>query len=378
MKMMPLGGPASPQASCGCGSTCPETPAGNSLRVIPGYDLNPFVEEFLETPVGRVPRVKTALSRADWKGALMARLGPGRNDYKVSPGLYAVGSPDAGSPVLVTANYKLTFDALRKELSGLSAWILVCDTKGVNVWCSAGKGAFSSEEVAARIAATGLSEVVSHREVLLPQLAAPGVSAREVKRLSGFSVTWGPILSADIPRFLENGRKTEAAMREVPFGLSRRAVLIPVELSHLGRPTLIFFAAAFLLSALGAGFAAAWSRSLLLLSAYAGAVMAGAVAVPLLLPWIPGAAFSVKGLWTGLALGLAAAFHFRAAIGSAEFLAMMLLTTALGSYLAMNFTGATPFTGPSGVEREMRKAIPLQAGAAVLALVLWVAAGFAR
>jgi hypothetical protein len=43
----------------------------------------------------------------------------------------------------------------------------------------------------------------------------------------------------------------------------------------------------------------------------------------------------------------------------------------------MNFTGSTPYTSPSGVEKEMRKAIPLQALAALIAVAAWVGAGFA-
>ena len=65
----------------------------------------------------------------NWK----VRWGIGRMSASVTPGIYGIGKPDANSPVLVTANYRLTFDALRKELSGISAWILVLDTRGVNV-----------------------------------------------------------------------------------------------------------------------------------------------------------------------------------------------------------------------------------------------------
>ena len=49
--------------------------------------------------------------------------------YSVAPGLYAVGAPDRESDVLVTANYKLSFDTLRRELKGFNAWVLVLDTK---------------------------------------------------------------------------------------------------------------------------------------------------------------------------------------------------------------------------------------------------------
>jgi hypothetical protein len=57
-------------------------------------------------------------------------------------------------------------------------------------------------------------------------------------------------------------------------------------------------------------------------------------------------------------------------------LALMLLIMAVSSYLAMNFTGCTPYTSPSGVEKEMRKAIPLQTASALLGLIFWVVSAF--
>ena len=57
-------------------------------------------------------------------------------------------------------------------------------------------------------------------------------------------------------------------------------------------------------------------------------------------------------------------------------LALVLITAAVSSYLAMNFTGSTPFTSPSGVEKEMRRAIPIQAAAAVAAVAAWIGSAF--
>ena len=54
----------------------------------------------------------------------------------------------------------------------------------------------------------------------------------------------------------------------------------------------------------------------------------------------------------------------------------MLWVATLSSYLAMNFTGSTPFTSPSGVEYEMRRGLPVQMVAACLTLVLWLASPF--
>ena len=93
-------------------------------------------------------------------------------NYRVEPGLYAVGQPDPQSPVLVSANYKLSFDRLRCRLAGLSVWILVIDTNGINVWCAAGKGTFGADEIVRCVESSRLSEVVAHRTLIVPQLGA--------------------------------------------------------------------------------------------------------------------------------------------------------------------------------------------------------------
>ena len=48
----------------------------------------------------------------------------------------------------------------------------------------------------------------------------------------------------------------------------------------------------------------------MLLAAYAAGILAGAVAAPILLPWIPLRAFALKGMLTGIAAGLAVAAIF--------------------------------------------------------------------
>ena len=281
----------------------------------------------------------------------------------------------------MTANFKLSFDDLRRELTSLDAWILVLDTRGINVWCAAGKALFSTGEVVYRVKQTGLEKLVSHHRIILPQLAATGVSAHQVKKESGFTVLWGPVLAKDVQRFIAQGCKADKTMRQVTFSILERTVLIPVELSHLPKPSIWILLAAFLLSGIGAGvfsFNHAWERGLMVLAAYIVGVFAGAVAAPILLPWIPGRAFALKGSLTGMAAGLVFALIFRSSLIWAETLALFFLTVAVSSYLAMNFTGSTPFTSPSGVEKEMRRAIPLQAAAILIALAVWIGAAFAR
>ena len=308
------------------------------------------------------------------------RMGIKRDQYKIAPGLYCVGAPDAESPVLVTANYKLTFDVLRKELKSINAWILVLDTRGINVWCAAGKDLFSTKEVVRRVKLSQVNKVVSHNELVLPQLSATGVAAHQVKKESGFKIIYGPVRAKDLPQFLANGFKSEPYMRKVTFSAKDRFILIPVELAQLPKPSLWILVAAFVLSGIGTSvfsFSAAWVRGSILVIAYVAGILAGAIATPVLLPWVPGRSFAMKGSILGVLSGAGVVALFRGELKIFGALALMLCTTAISSYLAMNFTGSTPFTSPSGVEKEMRKALPLQAAALLLALAAWVGSAFA-
>ncbi len=213
---------------------------------------NPLSPALSTPPAGPVAQVATTAGWPDRLGTAGARLGVIRRRYRVAPGLYAVGSPGPDSPVLVTANYKLSFDSLRFSVSGIDAWLLVADTRGINVWCAAGTGTFSAGEVCEVVRRSRLAEVVSHRRLVLPQLAAPGVTAREVTRDCGFSVRFGPVRATDLPAWLERDGQGDEAMREVTFTLAERAVLIPVEFYLLARP-LLRCVLALLFSGLGRG-----------------------------------------------------------------------------------------------------------------------------
>lgn len=206
-----------------------------------------------------------------------------------------MGNPIESSPILVTANYKLSFDSLRKELTGLDTWILVLDTKGINVWCAAGKGTFGTTELLNRLALVQLDKVVSHRTLILPQLAAPGVSAHEVTRHSGFKVVYGPVRAKDIKEFLQAGMKATVDMRTVRFNVYDRLVLTPIELVSTFKKSLLIFGILFLLNLLGLG-PFGWVD----FYGYLGSVIVGCVLTPVLLPWIPGRAFAWKGWILGL------------------------------------------------------------------------------
>ena len=343
----------------------------------------PFVIGSIETPVGSVPKVSSALTRQDRWGTVKARWGVGRMDYTVEPGLYALGNPDNESRVLVTANYKMSFDRLREALPVHDAWFLVLDTKGINVWCAAGKGTFGTEELVRRIITSGLNKVVSHKELILPQLSGPGVAAHLVKKFAGFKVSYGPIRAADVPAYLEAGLKAAPEMRRKTFTLRERLALIPIELVAAFKAALFLLLLFFLLGGLGgpAGYwANAMNYGLFAVAAILTAIISGAVVTPILLPLRPGKAFSFKGCTVGVAAALVLLIMRNPDLalwpGRLEALSWLLLIPALAAYLAMNFTGASTYTSLSGVKKEMRFAIPLEIGAGVAGVGLWLASRF--
>jgi len=295
-------------------------------------------------------------------------------DYTVEPGVYAVGKPDETSPVLVSANYKLTFDALRKELSGLPCWLLILDTKGVNVWCAAGKGTFGTEELVHRIEATGLAGIVSHKKLVLPQLGAPGVSAHEVTKRTGFSIAYGPVRASDIQAFIACGGEATEEMRTVQFTMRDRLILTPIEIAEAAKVSLKVFGVVFLINLVAARPFAA--NDFLL---YVAALLMGAFVTPVLLPYIPVKAFALKGWILGMiatalllwAYGWFAPPSLLLAVG------YMLALPACSAYLAMNFTGASTYTSPSGVVKEMKVAVPLIALSLVAGVVLLLIKAFA-
>jgi acetyl-CoA decarbonylase/synthase complex subunit gamma len=290
--------------------------------------------------------------------------------YIVPPGLFAVGDPGEDDPVVVTANYKMSYDMVREALAGHKAWLLVLETFGINVWCAAGKGTFGTEELVRRVASVGLEKVVTHRNLLLPILGAPGVAAHEVAKRTGFNVRYVSTHAADLPEYLKNGMETTPRMRELTFTFRERLALVPVEFVLALKPLLAVSALLFLIGILTDGSAA----GLKLAVAWIGAVVTGTVVAPLMLPWLPGRSFAVKGGIAGLAWAMVW-YLLADRAGWASGIAAGLALPAVSAFFTLNFTGSTPFTSRSGVKREMRVAIPA-IGLAILAAGVAFAVGF--
>jgi ferredoxin len=131
-----------------------------------------------------------------------------------------VGSPGPSSSVVLTANFALTVQRVRRALRGLDAWLLVANSRGINVWCAAAGGHLTTHDVISSLKTTTVADSVSHRRLVLPQLAAAGVEADEVRRRAGWEVVWGPVDVRDLPSFLQGEESPQ--MRQVEFGLLQR------------------------------------------------------------------------------------------------------------------------------------------------------------
>jgi hypothetical protein len=275
-------------------------------------------------------RVDHEWSGDEWRSAFLCRLGRFGTHSRVPPGLYALGSPDSSSAVLVTSNYRLSFDLLRRDNEGLDCWILALDTKGLGVGSAAAAGLFSTDELVIRINASRLARVVSHRALTLPPRAASVVDAALIARATGFEARIGPSRTADT----------------VP-GVLDTLVLTPVE---LGRSLMLYpgFAFAVLLYAglgpggvtLGRAFAGSWQLLLLGLAGVVCGSLIGPV-LPALFPRLP--------LWMGGgAAGLAAtaallkAARLESGMGTFLVAACWMFFPAAAAFLSARFSLAMP------------------------------------
>lgn len=370
LKLIKVGAQGKEPAACSCNvQSGPLSQGGKEER--PGW-----VTGTVLTDAGVIPVVSTDLMPSDYWEHVKCRTTAFRNNYTVSPGLYAVGSPGRESDVLVSANYKLSFDTLRKALKGLNAWVLVLDTKGINVWCAAGKGTFGTGELLQRISLTGLEKVVDHRKVVVPQLGAPGISAHRVKKASGFRVIYGPVRAEDIGAYIASGYKATPEMRTVKFPFVDRLVLTPMEINPAMKKYYPLYALIILMVAglhpNGIFFRDAFIGGLPFLLLGLVSVLAGALVTPVLLPFVPFRSFAVKGWITGM-LCVFLSMNFVPVAGQPN--GVLLFFTYLffplaSSYIALQFTGSTTFTGMSGVRKELKVSIPLYISGTAVSLIL--------
>jgi NAD-dependent dihydropyrimidine dehydrogenase PreA subunit len=124
--------------------------------------------------------------------------------YPCKTGLIKIGSPGKDSPVFVTCNYHLTVERVKRALKGRDAYLLVANSRGVNVWCGATGGHFTNHDIISVLKTSGIEDLVTHRYVILPQLAATGIESKAIQLKTGWRTVWGPVYAKNIPAFLDS------------------------------------------------------------------------------------------------------------------------------------------------------------------------------
>ena len=124
--------------------------------------------------------------------------------------------------MLVTCNFYITVRRLIRWLRGVDAWLIVADSKGVNVWCAAGAEEFNTRSVVSAVKTSGIADLVDHRRLILPPLAAPGIRAKDIKDQTGWSVRWGPVRAREIPLYLESGQHRSEDMKRASYNWLER------------------------------------------------------------------------------------------------------------------------------------------------------------
>ena len=262
----------------------------------------------------------------------------------IKTGLYSLGNPSKDSPLLVTANYLSTFTAVRKHLRGLDCYLLVIDTRGINVWCAAGEGNFSAEEIHNSLRATRAGDIVETRTLILPKLSANGVRYRDVKRLTRWNAVFGPVYARDIPEYLNNNLVKTEPMKRVDFGFLERLRVAPP----------FAFFCAFLAALPLVVFHHLYSPMIPLI------VLAAAFVFPVAFYILPTDYFFKKGITLGLVgAACAALFLWNAGAPPKEMLQWALIIVGLTTFIAMDFSGMSPVSNYSRIKQEYYVVTPL-------------------
>jgi acetyl-CoA decarbonylase/synthase complex subunit gamma len=260
--------------------------------------------------------------------------------FTVRPGLYHIGELDEEAPVLVTGNCFLTVFLLARRLRHKRIRLLIIDTRGINVWCSASKGQFSANEIVEKAAQCDLLTGKGRIKMVLPKFSLSGVNLDELRK-NGIVPTIGPLYAKDVPAFLQKEKLRNQTDDVVHFGLRSRA--------FTALPTAIQFFYYFL---------GAYVISL-------GYVIPGMIWIatglafiyPVLFPWLPGRLFSIKGLSLALLVSiLNLLIHYGSVT---EQLPLTIFIFATSVFIALSYTGNSAVSNYTSVRKETARFLPV-------------------
>ena len=290
-----------------------------------------------------------------------------KRTYAVAPGLYYTGSSyDRDAPLLVTANYLLTVLLAVRRVREFNARLLVVDTDGINVWCSAGKGKFSRDTILDQLERYDRSLLSGEDRptLILPKVSFSGVDLASL-RGSGIRPVIGPVYAKDLPQYLSDPPLNDCSEDRVVFGLqSRLFTWLPGLLQTLGYSfTLILLLwIAHLL----------WGSSIPAVGILLLTVLL-ATAYPILFPWLPGTRFAVKGLWLGAGVSVGiAALTVAGLLPAARVVTALLFAMGSAVFFSLAYTGNSAVSNYSRIRRETAHFLPLYVLLYIASLVSFI------
>ena len=153
--------------------------------------------------------------------------------FPIEPTLIKVGNPTDESPVLLTCNFILTVKRVLRAIKDIDCFLLIAPSRGINVWCGACGDDFHTDSVISIIKTSGITELVSHRTLIIPQLSAPGIDPVIIKKKTGWNAKFGPVYAKDIPSFIENKFEKLESQRVVRFPIAKRVEMATLYFSLL-------------------------------------------------------------------------------------------------------------------------------------------------
>ncbi len=123
---------------------------------------------------------------------------------QIEPKIYAIGSVNQNSPVLITTNFSLSYYTVLGEVeaSKIPAYIISVDTQGMSVLTAWAAEKFNAEVIAKSVNSFGVKDLVKHKNLIIPGYVA--MISGDLAEQSGFEIIVGPKEAAGIPTFLKN------------------------------------------------------------------------------------------------------------------------------------------------------------------------------
>jgi hypothetical protein len=173
-----------------------------------------------------------------------------------------------------------------------------------------------------------LEEVVKHRDLILPQLAAVGVDGNRIREETGWNVLWGPVDAQDLPAYVESNFRKSDRMRRVTFPWLNRLEMVSGTLGFYGLMLLI-------------PIAIFWRQ---ILVPTAVAMIAISIFYAIFLPWLPGRDGLAKAIpLTTLAILGVIIHHFLwDPVTAGELFNRVMGISALSIFIAGEFQGMSP------------------------------------